>query len=163
MSRSLRLALLVAPFVFLLDQAGKWIILLWVMQPPRVIEVTGFFNLVLTFNRGVSFSLMTGDQVWRPYLLAVLSFAIVVLLFAWLARQDGRAPGLAGGFIAGGAIGNLLDRFVHGGVVDFLDFHLAQLHWPAFNLADSAIVVGVGLILFDGLFARGRADKPRTP
>lgn len=148
MRRVLSLALL----VLLLDQASKWIILQWVMQPPRVIEVTSFFNLVLVYNRGVSFGLLASDLWWKPFALAALALLIVGCVLWWVRRQTAALPLYGSGLIVGGAVGNMIDRFLHPGVVDFLDFHLAGWHWPAFNVADAAIVCGVGLLLLDGLF-----------
>jgi len=148
----LRPVLLLALLVLLLDQASKWIILRWVMDPPRIIEVTSFFNLVLVYNRGVSFGLMASDLPWKPFALAGLSLAIVAALLWWLRDQQAALPRIGGGLLVGGAIGNVIDRFLHPGVVDFLDFHVAGWHWPAFNVADAAIVCGVGLLVLDGLF-----------
>lgn len=145
-------ALGLAGLVAVLDQATKWFVLLEVMQPPRIIEVTGFFNLVLTYNRGVSFGLLAGGSPWQPYVLSVISLLIVLALLYWLRQQTNVMMILAVGMVSGGALGNVIDRFLHPGVVDFLDFHYAGWHWPAFNLADSAIVAGVALLLWDGLF-----------
>lgn len=155
----MRTTLPLALLVLLADQASKWVILLEVMNPPRLIEVTGFFNLVLVYNRGVSFGLLASDYGWKPYALAALSLAVVGGLLWWLRHQRGRLPPWGVGLIVGGALGNVIDRFLHPGVVDFLDFHYGGWHWPAFNLADSAIVVGVGLLLLDGLFGGDRAVK----
>ena len=145
-------ALGLAALVILLDQLSKWLILAVVMQPPRQIEVLPFFNLVLTYNRGISFGMLSGDSPWQPFLLAGLALVIVAGLLIWLFRQDGLLASLAIGLIVGGALGNVIDRMIHPGVVDFLDFHVAGWHWPAFNMADSAITVGVILLLLDGLF-----------
>ncbi|WP_022726699.1 signal peptidase II [Fodinicurvata sediminis] len=148
LGRALGLAVLIAA----LDQASKWFVLIEVMQPPRIIEVTGFFNLVLTYNRGVSFGLLAGDSPWQPYILSLVSLLIVLALLYWLRQQANTVMILAVGMVSGGALGNMIDRFLHPGVVDFLDFHYAGWHWPAFNLADSTIVAGVALLLWDGLF-----------
>lgn len=155
----MRTALLLALAVLLADQASKWVILLRVMDPPRIIEVTGFLNLVLVYNRGVSFGLLASDYAWKPYALAALSLAVIAGLLWWMRRQSGRLPQWGVGLILGGALGNVIDRFLHPGVVDFLDLHYAGWHWPAFNLADAAIVAGVGLLLLDGLFAGGHDGK----
>lgn len=152
-------ALALAAVVVLLDQLSKWLILTVVMAPPRTIEVTGFFNLVLAFNRGVSFGLLASDYSWKPYLLAGLALIVVGALIFWVRGQRGWVPTAAAGLIVGGAVGNIVDRFVHGAVVDFLDFHLAGWHWPAFNVADTAIVCGVGLLLADSLFGAPHDDK----
>ncbi|MGF1610933.1 MAG: signal peptidase II [Kiloniellales bacterium] len=147
-----RRALLLALLVIVLDQASKWLILEVVMQPPRVVRVTSFFNLVLTYNTGVSFGLFGGEREWQPWLLSGLALAIVVALLLWLRHQERPLPALAVGLIVGGAIGNVIDRLRFGAVVDFLDLHAAGWHWPAFNVADSAISIGVVLLLLDGLF-----------
>ena len=132
------------------------------MAPPRVVEVTGFFNLVLTYNTGVSFGLFGGAAApWKPWALGGLALAVSAGLLYWLAREPERLLGLAVGLIVGGALGNALDRAHQPGVVDFLDFHLAGWHWPAFNLADSTIFLGVAVLIIDGLF-QGRVRSKNT-
>ncbi len=159
---ALGLALALAAVVLVLDQASKWVILTQVMDPPRVVEVTGFFNLVLTYNSGVSFGLFGGAAAaWKPWALGGLALAVSAGLLYWLTRQPERLLGLAVGLIVGGALGNALDRAHQPGVVDFLDFYLAGWHWPAFNLADSSIFLGVAILVFDGLF-RGRVRSKNT-
>lgn len=148
-----------AAAALLADQLSKWIILLVVMTPPRLIEVTGFFNLVLTYNRGVSFGILASNLWWKPYLLSVLALAVVAGLLAWLHFNDSRLRRVGIGLITGGALGNVIDRMIHPGVVDFLDLHAFGWHWPAFNLADSAIFLGVVVLLSDGLFAGGESVK----
>ena len=165
---ALRLALALATVVLVLDQASKWVILTQVMAPPRVVEVTGFFNLVLTYNTGVSFGLFGGAAAdWKSWALGGLALAVSAGLLYWLARQPERLLGLAVGLIVGGALGNALDRAHQPGVVDFLDFHLAGWHWPAFNLADSSIFLGVAILVFDGLFrervrSKNEANRKKT-
>lgn len=152
----LRLGLGIGALVAVLDQGTKWWILALVMQPPRVIEVTPFFNLVLGWNRGVSFGLFSDADGLGPWPFIALTAAITLGLVVWLKRTSNRWLGGALGLIIGGAVGNAVDRMRLGAVVDFLDFHLGGLHWPAFNLADTAISVGVVMILVDSLFGRGR-------
>ncbi|KKJ77802.1 signal peptidase II [Kiloniella litopenaei] len=153
--RALILALLIAG----IDQASKWFVLLEVMNPPQVIEVTSFFDLVLAYNTGVSFGLFGSDSEWRPFILAGVAIAIVVALFVWLYKEPGKLIAVSVGLISGGAIGNVIDRFIHIGVVDFLSFSISFLPWrifnpwPAFNLADSFIFIGVLVLLYDGLFS----------
>lgn len=148
-----RMGLAVAVATLLLDQLTKWLIRDVVMTPPRVIHVIPSFNLTLVYNPGVSF----GQMGWLgPWVLSVVAVAISVALVFWLRRAERPLLGLALGMIIGGALGNVIDRIRFGAVVDFLDFYVPGTnwpHWPAFNVADSAIVVGVGLILLDGLFA----------
>ncbi len=165
---ALGLALTLAVIVLVLDQASKWVILTQVMVPPRVVEVTGFFNLVLTYNTGVSFGLFGGTAAaWKPWALGGLALAVSAGLLYWLARQPERLLGLAVGLIVGGALGNALDRAHQPGVVDFLDFYLFGWHWPAFNLADSSIFLGVAILVFDGLFrervrSKNEANRKKT-
>ena len=146
-----RLGLGLAVLSVILDQLTKWLILTQVMSPPRVVEITGFFNLVLVGNRGVSFGLFSNDLPWAQPAMAALAFGISIILFIWLRRAETRYLAVA--------IGNAIDRLAHGAVIDFLDFHAMGYHWPAFNVADSTICVGVVLILLDGLFARPSNTK----
>ena len=148
--------------VLVLDQASKWVVLTQFMDPPRAIEVTSFFNLVLSYNDGVSFGLFSGSaSVWKAWALGGLAVVVSAGLLYWLAREPERLLGLAVGLIVGGALGNALDRAHQPGVVDFLDFHLFGWHWPAFNVADSSIFLGVAIMVFDGLF-RERVRSKNT-
>ena len=155
----LRLGLPIALGGFLLDQATKWLVLNHVMNPPQVIPVTDFFNLVLGFNTGVSFGLFGQAPAW---ILMVFTFAIVAGLLGWIKRTDNRLTAAALGLIVGGALGNLLDRLRQGAVTDFLDFYIGSYHWPAFNLADVAIVCGAGLLLLESIFARDEGKARRA-
>jgi signal peptidase II len=137
-----------------LDQAVKWWILEVVMQPPRTLEVTPFFNLVMAWNRGVSFSLFANDAAVMPYALSALAAVIVAFLAVWLRRADRPFTAACIGLVIGGAVGNVIDRLRFGAVADFLDFHAMGYHYPAFNVADMGISVGVVLLLLDGLFGR---------
>jgi signal peptidase II len=139
-----------AALAFALDQATKWWVLTYLMDPPRVLPVTPFFNLVLGWNRGVSFGLLSADHPATPWLLSFLALAVVAGLVIWATRDRRPGMGASVGFIAGGAMGNVVDRLRHGAVTDFLDFHVAGYHWPAFNLADTAIFVGVALLMLFG-------------
>ncbi|KAB2775302.1 signal peptidase II [Brucella anthropi] len=149
----LRLGLPLALGGFFIDQATKWWVLNHVMNPPQVIPVTGFFNLVLGFNTGVSFGLFGQAPAW---LLMAFTLAIVAGLLVWIHRSDSRLTASALGLVVGGALGNLLDRLRQGAVTDFLDFYIGSYHWPAFNLADVAIVCGGGLLLVESVLARGK-------
>lgn len=140
--------------VLLLDQLTKELALRR-LDPLGAVEVTPFFNLVLVWNRGVSFGFLGGAGAVAPWLLAALALGISALLAVWLRRERRPLPRLALWLVLAGALGNVVDRARFGAVVDFLDFHAAGYHWPAFNVADSAIVVGAGLLLLDGLFGSG--------
>ncbi len=142
--RWLGLALL----VLLADQASKAWILASVGHMERQI-MTPFFNLVLVFNPGASFSFLADAGGWQKWFFIALALGISVWLLKLLRRhaQERLLP-TALSMILGGAIGNVVDRLRYDAVVDFLDFHLAGYHWPAFNVADSAITVGVVLMLW---------------
>lgn len=143
----------VAAVILVLDQISKWWIVGRVMDPPRVIEVTSFFNLVMVWNTGITFG-MFGNSAWGRWAFAALALGIVAILVSWLARATYRFLATALGLVIGGALGNVIDRVRWGAVADFLDFHAFGWHWPAFNVADSAIVIGVGLLVLEALFGR---------
>ncbi len=119
---------------------------------------TRFFDLVLTCNRGMSFGLFNESGGPSALVFSLFAAAIVVLLLIWLSRTKSRLLAIAIGFVIGGAIGNVVDRLRFGAVVDFLSFHAGAWYWPAFNIADSAISIGVALMLIDGLLLHGRED-----
>jgi len=148
----LALGLGIAAVVIVADQVVKWWVVTQLMQVPRVVELTGWLNLVMTWNHGISFGLFSGEAV--PYILVALALAVVGLLVAWLVKAERLAAGLWLGLVIGGAVGNVIDRIRVGAVADFIDVHVGAWHWPAFNVADSAITVGVALIVIDGLFNR---------
>ena len=154
-----RLGLSLAALVVLLDQLLKWWIRTVVMDPPREIEVTSFFNLVMAWNRGISFSLFRSDWAAGPYVWAGLAILVAAALGWWLGRVRHKLTAAALGLVIGGALGNAIDRLRLGAVADFLDFHWQGYHWPAFNLADSAISVGIVLLVAPGLFAAREGVK----
>jgi signal peptidase II len=119
--------------------------------------VTSFFNLALTYNRGISFGLFNDGAGLNALVFSVAAAAIVAVLIYWLSRAASPFLAIAIGLIIGGAAGNVIDRLRLGAVVDFLDFHIGSLHWPAFNLADSAICIGVAAMLLDGVLLRREA------
>jgi len=123
---------------------------------PR--ELFSWLNLTLAHNTGAAFSFLAGGSGWQRWFLSGVAVVIVVVLLAWLWRLPHRARLLpsALSLVIGGAVGNLVDRIRFGYVIDFIDVHYADWHWPAFNLADSAIVVGVILLLVDGIFPNRR-------
>lgn len=147
-------AALAAVLLLVADQASK-AVLLEVMAGRgwQPLELTPFFSLVMVWNRGVSFGI-GGGGVMPPWAWVVLSLVIVALLLAWLRRLERPWIAAAIGAVIGGAIGNVIDRLRFGAVADFFDFHLAGWHWPAFNIADAGIVVGVAVLMLDTLFSR---------
>jgi signal peptidase II len=148
--------LAVAAAVAILDQLSKAAILgHFAANGFGGERLTSFFNLVLVYNRGVSFGLFnagagSGAGV-NALVFSLVAAAVVLALIYWLRRVSSPLLAVAIGLIIGGAVGNVIDRIRLGAVVDFLDFHVGLWHWPAFNLADSAICVGVAAMLLDGL------------
>jgi len=157
--RYLKLGLIAAVVVAVLDQLSKWWIVAQVMSPPRTIEVTSFFKLVIAWNRGVSFSMLNMGGETGRWALSALALVIVAVLFIWLRKAVRWLPALGLGLVIGGAIGNVIDRVRVGAVADFLLFHWGDAYWPAFNLADSAITVGVAALLIDALFGARESHK----
>ncbi len=145
-----------AVVVIVLDHITKAAVLDTFANRVPFIEVTSFFNLVLAHNRGVSFGMFSDGSALNVIVLSLLATAIVALLLAWLWRAKSRLVVYGIGLVVGGAIGNVIDRVIRGAVVDFLDVHLGDWHWPAFNVADSAICIGVAFLVLDGL--RGKRD-----
>ena len=129
------------------DFVTKWLILNIVMVPPRTIEIAPFFNLTLGFNTGVSFGMFREVFLDRPLVLAGIKMLIVAGLLIWAMRTARPWETISLSLIAGGAMGNVLDRMRQGAVTDFLDFHDGGWHWPAFNMADTMITIGVVLLI----------------
>lgn len=157
--RYLKLGLALAVLAIVLDQLSKWLIVTQVMTPPRVIEVTGFFKIVLAWNTGVSFSMLDMGGAFGRWGLSVLALIIVILLFVWLRKAERRLPAIGLGLVIGGALGNVIDRVRLGAVADFLLFHWNEHYWPAFNVADCAITLGVAALLVDALFGSRESHK----
>jgi len=124
--------------------------------------VTSWLNMTLAHNYGAAFSFLSDAGGWQRWLFTGLASVVTVVLIVWLFRLQAREKMTAAalGLIIGGAIGNLIDRINHGYVVDFIDVYYADWHWPAFNLADSAITGGVILLIIDGLFLSGSLKNP---
>lgn len=142
-----------------LDQASKfWAEAALLGEPP--VEVLPHFNLILVYNTGAAFSFLSDAGGWQRWLFVALAVGVTGVLSVWLARLDrtDRLGAVSLALIIGGAVGNLVDRIAYGKVVDFIDVYWdASLHWPAFNIADSAISVGVVLLLVESLFAKGES------
>lgn len=146
-------ALLAAAVVLAADQASKQATLAFFDGKPKLsVELTSFFNYVLAWNKGVSFSMFHSDGPLTPWILIAVSLAICAVVFRWMKAEKDPFIRLSFGLILGGAIGNVVDRAHYGAVIDFLDFYWGRYHWPAFNVADSAICTGAGFILIKSLF-----------
>jgi len=148
-SRPWRAGALLALLVTGLDQTSKWWIVTSVMVAERHIEVTSFFNIVMVWNRGITFGLFGDSPATTRWVLTGVAVIIVGILAVWMWQVSQRWVAYSLGAIIGGAVGNIIDRIYYGAVADFLDFHLFQWHWPAFNLADTAIVLGVAYLVLD--------------
>ena len=125
--------------------------------PGHYIKVTSFFNLVKVYNTGVSFGLFN-DLIYGKIILIIIASLITFCLIFWLSKVAEAKLAFALSLIIGGAAGNIIDRALSGAVADFLDFHLYGYHWPAFNLADSAITLGALILIFDEFFGRKKHD-----
>ncbi|MGV1908568.1 MULTISPECIES: signal peptidase II [Agrobacterium] len=147
-SRLLTVSTVVAVFC-IFDLVVKYIIVACVMNPPKVIEVTPFFNLVLGYNPGVSFGIFAQNTDAGPYILAALQFLIVIGLIVWALKASKAVERFGLAMIAGGAVGNVIDRMKNRAVTDYLDFHAYGWSWPAFNMADVAIVCGAAIVVLD--------------
>lgn len=171
-------AVLIVFLVLIADQISKWWIVERVIKPrilpPEAdasampflqwlitaqeqmgftrIDILPFFNIVMVWNKGVSFGLFNDHSDYGPLILTLLAGVIAVIFSIWLTRSKNAVISLSLALIIGGALGNMLDRIRFGAVADFLDFHLFGAHWPAFNVADSAITVGIAILLIHSLF-----------
>jgi signal peptidase II len=144
----------IAALVVAADRASKLAMLGW-LRPGDAVELTGFLNLVLVFNRGAAFSFLAAAPGWQTPLLSAIALIASGVVGWMLWRRPGRrllCTGLA--LVLGGALGNLWDRLAWGAVADFVDVHAYGWHWPAFNVADSAITVGAALLIAEGFLRR---------
>ena len=123
-------------------------------------EILPFFNIVMVWNQGVSFGLFNQTANYGPLMLVALSCFITLWFVIWLFRKPSPVQSFAIALVISGAVGNVIDRLRFGAVIDFLDFHIAGYHWPAFNVADSCIVVGVILLIIYSLFFEKSFQQP---
>lgn len=154
----LRHGLVAAAAVIVIDRVSKAWLLDYLADMTGRVELAPFFNLVMVWNRGISFGLFQSGEAGR-WLLTALSLVIVAGLSVWLYRARVWYLAVAIGAVIGGALGNVIDRLLYGAVADFFDFHAAGYHWPAFNVADAAIVSGVGVIVLLSLLTA--EDEPK--
>ncbi len=144
---------LVAVLTLAADQANKlWLIFAYGIERRQPITLAPFFDVVYAKNPGISYSLFSARTDLQRYLLLAVTLAATAFLIAWLWRARTRLVGVALGLIVGGALGNAYDRAAYGFVADFYYFHVGSFSWYVFNLADAAIVAGVGLLICDALF-----------
>lgn len=160
-----RLGLITGAVTIALDQAAKlWLLFGFDLADRGRVVVTPFLDVVLAWNTGISFGMFQQAGPLGQWALFALKVIAVALLGMWLVRTGSRLSGLALGLIIGGAIGNAIDRLVHGAVMDFVLFHLRgstwTFQWSVFNLADTAIVAGVIGLLYESLVVRTAAKAP---
>ena len=155
--RWLALALL----VFIADIAIKFIVMGSVGYGwENHVSVLPFFNIVYVHNHGAAFSFLSNQAGWQRWLFTLIAFAVVVFLILTMRRSEAKEKwsNIAYALIIGGAVGNVFDRIVHGYVVDYLDVFWGNYHWPAFNLADSAICIGAVMIVLDGFIGNKKSQ-----
>jgi signal peptidase II len=161
----LRPGIIAAIAVLVLDQASKlWLLYVFDIAHRGAVTVTPFFDLVLAWNPGISFGWFQNDSPAAQMALMLVKAVAVIVLAVWMARSRTLLATLALGMIIGGAIGNAVDRFAYGAVVDFALFHLQiggnTVNWYVFNLADCAIVAGVAALLYDSFLGVPAAKAP---
>lgn len=143
--------LILSAFVILLDQATKiWVT--WEMELFESIPVISYLNITLLHNTGAAFSFLADAGGWQRWFFILLGAGVGVFILLWLRKlpeDQGPMLPLSLSMILGGALGNVIDRAVYGYVVDFIDVYYGSWHWPAFNVADTAIVIGAGLFILD--------------
>ncbi len=151
---------LIAVAIAALDQFSKWLVVRFISPDESRIVVAGFFSLVNWRNTGAAWG------IFQHYNLLLTAVSLLTVLVLWLFRHsfslDRPGPRLALGLIAGGITGNLIDRVRVGSVIDFLYFSIGRYHWPAFNVADSSICIGVGLYIILSWRAGGSTEKQRA-
>lgn len=145
------LGLFVALVAVICDQLSKFWMLNYILSEKSVIEIFPSFNLVKAWNTGVSFSMFNNGGTLGVWALSFLALMIVAFLVKWLYSEKNQWIQISLGMIIGGALGNVIDRVLHGAVFDFLDFYWKNAHWPAFNVADSFICIGAVLIIAHSL------------
>lgn len=148
------MGLVIAAIVIVSDQLSKYYILHEFLGSNAYMPFGDYFNVVRAWNTGVSFSMLNNYGNVGAWLLSALAVVIVVMLYHWLKREDNHLTQAALGMIIGGALGNVIDRVRYGAVFDFLDFHIGETHWPAFNLADSFICIGAAIIIAQAIVSK---------
>lgn len=152
----------IALIVLIVDLATKY----WIesiLSYGQRIPITGFFNLVLTYNTGAAFSFLSEASGWqRWFLSAIAATASIVIIYLLHKYRTETLFCLSLSLILGGALGNLWDRITLGHVVDFLDFYIGDYHWPAFNIADSAIFIGAVLLIVESFSSTEKKDVEQT-
>ena len=150
--------------IIALDQLTKWAIIKWVELYDKI-PVNSFINITHQRNTGAAFSFLANSSGWQRWFFIVLGITVscVIVVWLWRIRRDGHNILSAGlSLVLGGAIGNIIDRIMHGYVIDFIQVWIMGWPFPSFNVADSAITVGAAFLIFDALFLSGRKPKAET-
>lgn len=156
----MRFGLILAAVTVALDQGSKIALVDFMASRSNVpLNLTPFFDLVMVWNTGVSFGMFSGGPEETRLILFALNIIVAIGLLFWLRSAKGRLEPIGISLVIGGAIGNAIDRLNFGAVADFFSLYAGQWHWPAFNVADIAISVGVGILLFVSLFLSDKSDK----
>jgi len=163
-----RLGLVVAVLSAAVDQASKlWLLYVFDLPARAPVRLTPFLDLVMTWNKGISYGLFQQEGPFGQWVLLAVKVAAVALLMLWLARAGSRLTAVSLGLIIGGAAGNAIDRVIHNAVADFVLFHITtttiHFNWYVFNLADAAIVAGVAGLLYESFMGDRAAKAPRSP
>ncbi|QJR82074.1 signal peptidase II [Alteromonas pelagimontana] len=152
--------------IFVLDQWSKHAVL-DSMQLYQSVQLLPFFNITYVHNYGAAFSFLHDADGWQRWFFTAIAAAVSAVILWWLkqATKSQRLLPIAFSCILGGALGNVYDRLVHGYVIDFLDFYISNWHWPAFNIADSAIFIGAALLIIDMFLHKDvkKADSANSP
>ncbi len=145
--------------VLVLDQLTKYIVVKKIRLYEVITVVPGFFNLTYVRNRGAAFGILAGASgAWRSAFFIIVTFIAVAVIAALIKKANERLLAVAFSLIAGGAVGNVIDRIRYGEVVDFIQWYVKSYYWPTFNVADSAISVGVALLAIDMLFNKTKTS-----
>lgn len=144
--------------VVLADQFSKKLVAAQI-APYSTVSVLPGFDLVHTYNRGVSFGLFASHAAYGPFILSAFALAIVVALAIWACRTESAFQRYSLSAVMGGALGNVIDRLDDGAVTDFLDFYIGPYHWPAFNVADTAIVCGAAALVLETALSPREKEK----
>ena len=157
-ARVLVISYVVSALILILDQLTKF----WAEQTltsGELIYVLPFFDLTLVYNEGAAFSLLSTAGGWQRYFLSGLSAIVSLFLIFWIGRQHQPVERMAWVLILGGAAGNLVDRVFYGHVIDFISIHWEQYYWPTFNIADSALTIGAGLLFYEWMVLAPRRER----
>ena len=155
---------LLALVVLLIDQGSKqWLLRGYDIAARQPVRLAAVLDIVLAWNKGISYSLFTTDSRYGPWILLAVTLAVTAVLIVWLWRATTPISAVALGMLIGGALGNATDRFVYGAVVDFVYFHVGSFSWYIFNAADCAIVAGVVLLLFESIRSPTATGASKMP